>query len=121
MKKKVLSLLMTLTVVFGMAPAAIMADEGNTIAMKNMTVGGATYYYAEAAGAAEDTAFTFSVTTGRGASATTTNYSYTKAELNAMLDESEADIAAGRVTDHEELMREWEEELAREEQAAQVK
>ena len=46
---------------------------------------------------------------------------YTKEELNAMLDESEADIAAGRVTDHEELMREWEEELAREEQAAQVK
>ena len=41
---------------------------------------------------------------------------YTKAELNAMLDEAEADIAAGRVTDHEELMREWEEELAREEQ-----
>lgn len=39
---------------------------------------------------------------------------YTMAELNAMLDE--ADIAAGRVTDHEELMREWEEELAREEQ-----
>ena len=41
---------------------------------------------------------------------------YTKAEFNAMLDEAEADIAAGRVTDHEELMREWEEELAREEQ-----
>jgi len=41
---------------------------------------------------------------------------YTMAELNAMLDEAEADIAAGRVTDHEELMREWEEELAREEQ-----
>ena len=46
---------------------------------------------------------------------------YTMAELNATLDEAEADIAAGRVTDHEELMREWEEELAREEQAAQVK
>ena len=41
---------------------------------------------------------------------------YTMAELNAMLDEAEADVAAGRVTDHEELMREWEEELAREEQ-----
>ena len=41
---------------------------------------------------------------------------YTMSELNSMLDEAEADIAAGRVTDHEELMREWEEELAREEQ-----
>ena len=28
----------------------------------------------------------------------------------------EADIAAGRVTPHEEVMREWKEELAREEQ-----
>ena len=41
---------------------------------------------------------------------------YTKEEINAMLDEAEADIAAGRVSDHEDVMREWEEELAREEQ-----
>ena len=41
---------------------------------------------------------------------------YTKAELNAMLDEAEAEIAAGGGTPHEEVMREWEEELAREEQ-----
>ena len=41
---------------------------------------------------------------------------YTKEELNAMLDLAEADIAAGRTTSHEELMLEWEEELAREEQ-----
>jgi predicted transcriptional regulator len=41
---------------------------------------------------------------------------YTMKELNAMLDASEADIAAGRVIDHEEVMREWKEELAREEQ-----
>jgi hypothetical protein len=41
---------------------------------------------------------------------------YTKEELNAMLDEAEADIAAGRVTPHEEVMREWDEEIARMEQ-----
>ena len=37
-------------------------------------------------------------------------------EVNAMLDEAEADIAAGRVLSEEEVMREWEEELEREEQ-----
>jgi hypothetical protein len=41
---------------------------------------------------------------------------YTMDEINAMIDESERDIAEGRVYDHEDLMREWEEELAREEQ-----
>lgn len=41
---------------------------------------------------------------------------HTKEEINAMLDEAEADIAAGRVTPHEEVMREWDEELARMEQ-----
>lgn len=41
---------------------------------------------------------------------------YTMEEINAMLDEAEADIAAGRTTPHEEVMREWEEELVREEQ-----
>ena len=41
---------------------------------------------------------------------------YTMEELNTMLDEAEADIAAGRTTPHEKVMREWEEELVREEQ-----
>ena len=41
---------------------------------------------------------------------------YTKEEINAMLDEAEADIAAGKGTPHEEVMREWDEELARMEQ-----
>ena len=41
---------------------------------------------------------------------------YTKEDLNAMLDEAEADLAAGRVTPHEEVMREWDEEIARMEQ-----
>ena len=41
---------------------------------------------------------------------------YTMEELNAMLDRAEADVAAGRTIPHEEVMREWEEELAREEQ-----
>lgn len=41
---------------------------------------------------------------------------YTKEEINAMLDEAEADIAAGREYDHEDVMREWDEELARMEQ-----
>jgi len=41
---------------------------------------------------------------------------YTMDEINAMIDESERDIAEGRVYDHEEVMREWEEEIAREEQ-----
>ena len=41
---------------------------------------------------------------------------YTMEEINAMLDEAEADIAAGREYDHEDVMREWDEELARMEQ-----
>ena len=40
---------------------------------------------------------------------------YTIEEIHAMIDESEADIAAGRTISHEEMMRQWEEELAREE------
>lgn len=38
---------------------------------------------------------------------------YTMEEINAMLDESEAEIAAGIGTPHEEAMREWEEEIIR--------
>lgn len=41
---------------------------------------------------------------------------YTMGEINAMLDESEAEIAAGIGTPHEEVMREWDEEIARLEQ-----
>ncbi len=41
---------------------------------------------------------------------------YTMDEINAMLDKAEAEIAAGLGTPHEEVMREWEEELSREEQ-----
>ena len=41
---------------------------------------------------------------------------YTKAELNAMLDQAEAEIAAGGGTPHEEVMREMDEELERWEQ-----
>ena len=41
---------------------------------------------------------------------------FTMEELNARIDEAEAEIAAGIGTSHEEMMREWEEELAREEQ-----
>ena len=41
---------------------------------------------------------------------------YSKEEINAMLDEAEAEIAAGGGTPHEEVMREWDEEIARMEQ-----
>ena len=41
---------------------------------------------------------------------------YTMEEINAMLDEAEADIAAGRTIPHEEAMREWDMEIARMEQ-----
>ena len=41
---------------------------------------------------------------------------YTMEEINAMLDESEAEIVAGIGTPHEEVMREWDEEIARLEQ-----
>ena len=41
---------------------------------------------------------------------------YTKEEINAMLDEADAEIAAGIGTPHEEVMREWNEEIARMEQ-----
>lgn len=37
---------------------------------------------------------------------------YTMDEINAMLDESEAEIAAGIGVSHEEMMREWDEEIA---------
>ena len=38
---------------------------------------------------------------------------YTMEEINAMLDEAEANMAAGRGIPHEVVMREWEEEIAR--------
>ena len=41
---------------------------------------------------------------------------YTMEEIDAMLDAAEAEIAAGKETPHEEVMREWDEELARMEQ-----
>ena len=41
---------------------------------------------------------------------------YTKAELNAMLDEAAAEIAAGGGSPHEEVMREMDEEIERWEQ-----
>jgi hypothetical protein len=37
---------------------------------------------------------------------------YTMDEINTMLDESEAEIAAGIGVSHEEMMREWDEEIA---------
>ena len=44
---------------------------------------------------------------------------YTMAEVNAMLDASEADIAAGRTTPHEEVMRRWKEKAAHRHQERQ--
>ena len=41
---------------------------------------------------------------------------YTMEEINAMIDEAEAEIAAGKGIPHEEVMRELEEEIARMEQ-----
>lgn len=41
---------------------------------------------------------------------------YTMEEINAMLDAAEVEIAAGNGTPHEEVMREWDEEIARIEQ-----
>ena len=43
---------------------------------------------------------------------------YTMDDINAMLDEAEADFAAGKGIPDEEVWREWDEELAREEQKA---
>ena len=40
----------------------------------------------------------------------------TMEEINARLDQAERDFEAGRGIPHEEVMREWEEELQREEQ-----
>ena len=37
---------------------------------------------------------------------------YTMAEINAMLDEAEADFAAGKGIPHEESMRRWREKIA---------
>lgn len=41
---------------------------------------------------------------------------YTMEEIFAMLDEAEVEIAAGIGTPHEDVMREWDEEIARMEQ-----
>ena len=41
---------------------------------------------------------------------------YTIEEISAMIDEAEAEITAGKGTPHEEVMREWDEEIARMEQ-----
>lgn len=46
---------------------------------------------------------------------------YTIEELHARIDEAEADIAAGRFISHEELMREMEEESARDKAEAKEK
>ena len=43
---------------------------------------------------------------------------YTMDDINAMLDEAEADFAAGKGIPDEEVWRKWDEELAREEQEA---
>ena len=40
---------------------------------------------------------------------------YTKEEINAMLDEAEAEIAAGKGIPHDEAMKEWEEEIKEQE------
>ena len=45
---------------------------------------------------------------------------YTMDEINTMLDEAEADFAAVKGIPDEEVWRKWDEELAREEQAARV-
>lgn len=45
---------------------------------------------------------------------------YTMEEVNALLDEAEAEIAAGLGTPHEEVMRRWYEEIALEEQKEDV-
>ena len=39
---------------------------------------------------------------------------YTMEEINAMLDEAEADLAAGRFVDDDDVWREYDEECARE-------
>ena len=41
---------------------------------------------------------------------------YTMEEINSMLDEAEAEIAAGIGIPHEDVMREWKDEITREEQ-----
>ena len=41
---------------------------------------------------------------------------FTMDEINAMIEESERQIVAGETISHEDMMREWEEELEREEQ-----
>ena len=45
---------------------------------------------------------------------------YTREEINAMLDEAEADIAAGRVIDDEDAWDEWEEELSKKYEMAEA-
>ncbi len=41
---------------------------------------------------------------------------YTREDINTILDEAEANFAAGKGISHEEVMREWDEEISRWEQ-----
>ena len=54
--------------------------------MVSASIGGVTYYYADTEGDAENTVYQASVTTGRGSSAVTTKYDYTKDQMTEAAD-----------------------------------
>ena len=55
-------------------------------AMAPVSIGGVNYYYANTKDFADDTEYVFTVTTGRGPSATTTPYSFKKSDLTQVAD-----------------------------------
>lgn len=67
-------------------------------AMSSASVGGVTYFYVDTEGDADDTVYTYSITTGRGANAVTTNYSRTKSELSQAAGTSVYYICADNAT-----------------------
>ena len=65
----------------GMYSVPAFAEGGNTEDLKQLAISGVNYYYADTQGDAADTVYQASVTTGRGASAVTKVYDFSKSDL----------------------------------------
>lgn len=76
------------------AQGALEEKEAEKKATASVSAGGVNYYYADTTGDADNTIYTVSVTTGRGPSATTTVYEFTKADMTQAADTAVYYIAA---------------------------
>ncbi|MCQ2500660.1 MAG: FMN-binding protein [Lachnospiraceae bacterium] len=76
------------------AQEALEEKEAVKKATASVAAGGVNYYYADTTGDDDNTIYTVSVTTGRGPSATTTVYEFTKADMTQAADTAVYYIAA---------------------------